>query len=311
MSLDSKLAAQISAAAQKNGLAVTAAEPGTSFNGTATTRFTIALAADPSKTETLELASTFDAGDSKFAAGIDTYFAESAKRLRNPRPDCYITLGGLPISFRTWAWPFHRSTSGADSFIVHGEAWVEDGKTAAEVQLRAKVSASMTVTFSEVIAAPEQIFSESFIYNAVRKILDQGQLELVKSGARQPVPVTTRYYSPKQRKFIFNDTDDQQLHDFLAAKVYWLSGVLGNNEPVWVLDPRDAQYLNTTVEKLKKVAESLAQDGILQLQRDTEFATPSDGLMSHTAQYAAELQEALDFTRPTFNEEMRAGHTNM
>lgn len=311
MSLDSKLASQIGAAASKNGLEVISAEPGTAFDGTATAKLTIALAADRSKTETLELAATFDASQEKFAAGIHTYFAESAKRLRNPRPDCYVTLGGLPISFRSWAWPFHLSTSGADTFIVHGEAFLEDGKTAEDAQLRAKVSASMTVTFIDVIAAPEQPFAESFIYNAVRKIMDQGQLELVKSGNRQPVPVTTRYYSMRQNKFIFNDTNEQQLQDFIAAKVYWLSGVLGGKQPVWVLDPRDAQYLNTTVEVLKKTAETLAQDGILQLQQDTEFAVPTEALMGHAEQYDAELKEALDFTRPTFNEEMRGGHTNM
>src|SRR6201999_4316376 len=102
-------------------------------------------------------------------------------------------------------WPFHLSTSGADTYIVHGEAKLEDGTTAADAQLRAKVSASMTVTFAEVVPAPEQPFAEGFIYNAVRKILDQGQLELVKSGNRQPVPVTTRYYSRWQNKFTFND----------------------------------------------------------------------------------------------------------
>jgi len=169
----------------------------------------------------------------------------------------------------------------------------------------------MTVTFAEIVLAPEQPFSEGFIYNAVRKTMDQGQLELVKSGNRQPVPVTTRYYSHKQKKFVFNDTDEQQRQDYIAAKLYWLSGVLGDMQPVWTLDPRDAQYLNTTVEDLRKTVESLAGEGILQLSKDTEYATATAALMDHHAEYESELAEALAFLKPSFNEDMRGGHTNM
>jgi hypothetical protein len=219
-----------------------------------------------------------------------------------------MTLHGLPLSFGKFEWPFHASTSGADTYIVHGEAKLEDGK---ESVLHAKVAASMTVTFAEVVAALEQPFAESFIYNAVRKTMDQGQLELVKSGNRQPVPVTTRYYSSKQKRFIFNDTTEEQRQEFLAAKVFWLSGVLGGGEPVWLADPRDAQYLNTTVEELKKTAAAVAGEGIIRLAADTEFATPTEALMGHQEAYEQELAAALQFIKPSFNEDMRAGHTNM
>ena len=88
------------------------------------------------------------------------------------------------------------------------------------------------------VKAPEQPFAEGFIYNAVRKTIDQGQLELVKSGNRKPGPVTTRFYSPWKKRFNFNDTTEAQRQEYLAAKVFWLSGVLGGGQPVWVLDPR-------------------------------------------------------------------------
>lgn len=309
MAEQNNLRAQMEAAAKQAGLQVAGQEPGTAFDGRSTIKFTLALADDAAKSETLELSDSINLVDAKLSGGLATYLAESNKRLRNPRPDCYVTLGGLPLSFRNFAWPFHRSTSGADTYIVHGEAWLEDGKGAAT--LHAKVSGSMTVTFSEVIAAPEQPYGEGFIYNAVRKVMDQGQLELVKSGNRQPVPVTTRYYSMKQNKFVFNDTNEKQRQDFLASKVFWLSGVLGGGQPVWLLDPRDAQYLNTTVDALKKTAESLASDGVFTLQRDTEFAVPTESVMNHAPEFEALLQEALNFTKPSFNEEMRAGHTNM
>ena len=239
---------------------------------------------------------------------LQAYLNETATRLRNPRPDCYLSLGGLPLSFRAFAWPFHESTSGADTFLVHGEILLEDGEGSL---LHAKISASMTVTFSEIVAAPEQPYAEGFIYNAVRKTIDQGQLELVKSGNRQPVPVTTRYYSMKQKKFVFNDTSEAQRSEYLAAKAFWLSGVLGQGKPVWLADPRDAQYLNTTVATLKETATTLAGEGLIHLAADVEFATPTEALMAHRAKYLAEMQEALEFIKPTFNEEMRGGHTNM
>ena len=311
MALETKLAEDIRSAAKQAGLEVTSADAASGFNGIPTAKFTLALAGDPAKTETLELSEDFDATDAKFAAELSRYLRENAKRLRNPRPDCYVTLGGLPISFRSWQWPFHLSTSGADTYIVHGDAFLEDGHTAADAQLRAKVSASMTVTFADIVPAAEQPFAEAFIYNAVRKIMDQGQIELVKSGNRQPVPVTTRYYYSKQGKFVFNDTTHDQRQDYLAAKVFWLSGVLGGGRPVWLLDPRDAQYLNTTVEELKNNMDAIAKDGLIHLQQDTEFAVATEALMGLRLTYEEELAEALAFTKPTFNEDMRGGHTNM
>ena len=301
-------AAHLEAAAKAAGLTLTAIEPGTDFSGTPTTRATVALASDPSKTQTVELSEAFDASNPKFAAELATFFAEAALRLRNPHPDAYLTLHGLPLTFRKFAWPFHGSTSGADTYIVHGEIHLADGK---ESLLHAKVSAALTQTFAEVVAALEQPFAEGFITNAVRKTLDQGQLELVKSGNRQPVPVTTRYYSMKQQRFIFNDTNEKQRHDYLAAKVFWLSHVLGGGAPVWITDPRDAQYLNTTTAELKKTAALLVQEGLVLLEGDGEWASATDTLRNQEDKYRAELEEALVFIKPSFNEDMRAGHTNM
>lgn len=326
IALATKLAVEVQSAAEKAGLAVVDGVESSGFNGLPTERYTLMFLADaskrnvtvetvasqiPGKREMLELSANFDLARPEFTQPVHDYLLQSAKRLRNPRPEVYVTLGGLPISFGAWQWPFHLSTSGADTYIVHGEARLEDGVTAAEQQLRAKISASMTVTFAEVVPAPEQPFAEGFIYNAVRKIMDQGQIELVKSGNRQPVPVTTRYYSSKQQKFVFNDTDERQRQDFLAAKVYWQSGVLGGGAPVWVLDPRDAQYLNTTVAELRKSVDALAGEGILKLDQDMEFAWCTEPLQSHHAEYDKHLADALAFTRPTFNESMRSGQTNM
>jgi len=134
---------------------------------------------------------------------------------------------------------------------------------------------------------------------------------LVKSGNRQPVPVTTRYYSLKRKEFIFNDTDEAARKKYLQGKVYWLSGVLGAGMPVWVADPRDAQYLNTTAEELKKNVAALASEGLIELSEGGAWAAVTDKLRGLSGQYETEVQEALTFIKPSFNEDMRGGHTNM
>ncbi|MBW4037472.1 MAG: hypothetical protein HIU91_01115 [Acidobacteria bacterium] len=298
----------LEAAATNAGLILTAAEPGTDFAGTPTTRAVLSLAADPSRQQVLELSQAFDASNPKFAAELAVYLREAAHRLRNPRPDVYLTLHGLPLSFGQFAWPFHGSTSGADTFIVHGNIHLEDGNATG---LHAKISASLTQTFATVVLALEQPFAEGFIYNAVRKTLDQGQLELVKSGNRQPVPVTTRYYSMKQQVFIFNDTTEQQRRAYLAAKAFWLSHVLGGGAPVWLTDPRDAQYLNTNVADLKTTVGALAKDGLVLLDESGEWGAATDTLRNQEEAYRAQVAEALAFLKPTFNEQMRGGHANM
>lgn len=295
-------------AAQTAGLTLQPLEPGTSFSGEPTSRYSVSLPATPVKTLTLELGEDFDAADSRFVGELGTFFNETAQRLKNPRPDCALTLLGLPLSFGKFAWPFHGSTSGADTYIVHGEIRLETG---AESILHAKVSASMTRTFAEILSAMEQPFAENFIYNAVRKTLDQGQLELVKSGNRQPVPVTTRYYSAKQNRFIFNDTTADQREAFLAGHVYWLSHVLGAGAPVWVADPRDAQYLNTDADQLRAAAKQLAADGLIELTEGGDWATATPALVAKGEGFDAEVADALAFIKPTFNEDMRAGLTNM
>lgn len=300
------LTAMLGKAATDAGLLVIATESGLDFNQKPTTRFQLALPNDTGRKLQLELSESFNFEKPELLPAITEHLAESAKRLRNPHPDAYVTYAGLPISLDSFAWPFHRSTSGADTYVVHGTAHLANGQ---DSPLHAKISASMTLTFAEIVPAAEQPYAETFIYNAIRKTLDYGQLELLKSGNRQPVPVTTRYYSRWQKKFFFTDSDDAGRLEYLALKCYWLSGVLGNSAPVWIADPRDAQYLNTTVEELQRVAVELEKQGLVQVQADYASATPA--LMARSEQYEARLMKALEYTKPTFNEEMRAGHTNM
>jgi hypothetical protein len=302
----SSLVTSLEAAAQKAGMVLLSTSKGTDSQGQLTTVFQLGLATAADRSLQLELSEGFDFNKPTLLAEMTAHLAAEARRLRNPRPECYVTLGGLPLAFDKFKWPFHRSTSGADTYIAHGEISLADGGTH---NLHAKVAASVTVTFAEIVPAMEQPYAETFVYNAIRKTVDLGQLEFLKSGNRQPVPVTTRYYSRWQKQFVFTDTDDKTRLKYLLSKVYWLSGVLGDSKPVWIADPRDAQYLNTREADLLRMAGHEAGDGFMVL--DGEYAAATPLLLSRAADYQADLEAALNFTKPQFNESMRSGHANM
>lgn len=304
--LKSTLVTSIDDAATRAGLVMLSAAQGSSADGRPTAEFQLGLPGAAGRSLKLELSDSFDFDTPHLLPEMTSHLAEEAKRLRNPRPECYVTLGGLPLAFGQFQWPFHRSTSGADTYIVHGEIQLADGGARG---LHAKIAASVTVTFAEIVPAMEQPYAETFVYNAVRKTVDMGQLEFLKSGNRQPVPVTTRYYSRWQKKFIFTETDDNERLRYLLSKVYWLSGVLGAGAPVWIADPRDAQYLNTTEADLLRMAGDEAGEGLMTLEG--EFAAPTPALMARAEEYCEALEAALNFTKPQFNESMRSGHANM
>jgi hypothetical protein len=306
--LKTSLVASLESAAEKAGLVLVSVQQGADSDGHPTAVFQLGLPGDDAigRSLRLELSEHFDFDRPELLPEMTAHLAGEARRLRNPRPDCYVTLGGLPLAFGKFQWPFHTSTSGADTHIVHGEIHVADGGTH---NLHAKIAASVTLTFAEIVPAMEQPYAETFVYNAVRKTIDMGQLEFLKSGNRQPVPVTTRYYSRWHKKFVFTETDDAERLKYLLRKVYWLSGVLGESKPVWIADPRDAQYLNTTESDLLRMAGDEAGEGLMVL--NGEFAAATPALMARAAEYQAALQSALDFTKPQFNESMRSGHANM
>jgi hypothetical protein len=302
----SSLVASLEKAAALAGLTLLSTSSGSDFNGEPTVIFQLGISGLEDRSLQLELSEAFEFDKPNLLPEMAAHLAAEAKRLRNPRPECYVTLAGLPVAFDKFQWPFHRSTSGADTYIVHGEMHLADGGAH---NLHAKVAGSVTVTFAEIVPAMEQPYAETFVYNAIRKTVDLGQLEFVKSGNRQPVPVTTRYYSRWQKKFLFTETNDAERLEYLLRKVYWLSGVLGESKPVWIADPRDAQYLNTTEGELLRMAGDKAGEGLVAL--DGEFASATPALLARAPEYQAALEAALNFTKPQFNESMRSGQANM
>jgi len=292
----------------KSGLSITSSEPGNDFNGSPTMK--LDLKSRSGSTHAIEISESLGseiASKPDLLEELSSYLQALAKRLQSPRPDVFLTLHGLPLAMQQFKWPYHRSTSGADSFILHGVAQLADVGS----PLHAKVAASLTVTFAEVLPALEQPYAESVTFNAIRKTLDLGQLEMLKSGNRQPVPVSTRYYSYRQERFIFNETSEEGRKEFLRTKVFWLSARLGERKPAWIADPYDAQYLDCSTEALRNSANELATEGWLTLDSSGEYAAASEKLALESESFLQRVGAALAQLKPKFNEEMRAGHTNM
>jgi hypothetical protein len=97
--LKSSLAQPLAAAAANAGLALVSATEGSDFHGQPTHVFELGLDGGAGCRLRLELSSAFDFDKPHLLPEMTSHLAAEAKRLRNPRPDCYVTLGGLPISF--------------------------------------------------------------------------------------------------------------------------------------------------------------------------------------------------------------------
>ena len=65
------------------------------------------------------------------------------------------------------------------------------------------------------------------------------------------------------------------------------------------------------VDELRRIANLLIADGLLRTGEDAEFASATPKLMERREDYAAQLARMLQFIKPSFNEEMRSGLTNM
>lgn len=201
-----------------------------------------------------------------------------------PPPALYVTLFGLPLRVEL-AWPFHKSTSGADWYSLHGRVLLDDGSG-----LNADVAVNLTVTMEQALGSLEPAAAEPVVINAIRKELDIKQLELLKSGKRQPVPVSTRHYDFKNKRMKFEQADEQQLLDFLARKAYWLA-VRGNQE-ARIADPVDLIYLNATPEQMIAAAHALQKDGLITMEKG--FAASTDKLKQKSAEFEAVKNAALE-----------------
>ena len=127
----------------------------------------------------------------------------------------WVTLTGLPLTIEL-EWPFHRSTSGADFWVLHGDIRLENSDG-----LHAPVAVNLSATVREVMASLEPKDAEAPVINALRKEVDRRQIEFVKSGKLMPVAFSSRHYDFKRQKWVFGKATDEEIATFVERKVYW------------------------------------------------------------------------------------------
>ena len=195
----------------------------------------------------------------------------------------YVTLSGLPLSFEL-KWPFHKSTSGADFSVLHADIRLEgsDG-------LHAPVAVNLSETVREVMPSLEPKDTEAPIINALRKDADRRQLEFLKSGKLVPVHFSSRHYDFKRQKWVFGKASDEEMLLLLKRKIFWQTKVFGG--PVWVGDPTEALYVETTPEHLVSLAHKLADEELITLEG--QYASANASLMAQVEHFEADMKAAL------------------
>ncbi|SRR5579875_1110998 len=199
-----------------------------------------------------------------------------------------VALRGLPVRIEL-QWPFHRSEGGSDWYVVHGTLRLNDGSG-----LHADIALNLAQTIKEVLPALDSDLAFWVAVNTARKALDDKQLELLKSGKLQPVPISSRCYSIRQRHFTFAQATPQQVEEFVARKIFWGSGK--EHRQALIADPCDAQYLGAgdpnMVDKLTMAARDLAARGMIELAGD--YARATDGLLAQSGAFIAAKEHALE-----------------
>jgi hypothetical protein len=202
----------------------------------------------------------------------------------NGQKRIYVTLSGLPLSFHM-EWPFRKSTSGADFFFLHADIRLE-GSTG----LHAPVAVNLSATVREVLPSLEAKDVEGPVIAALRKEVDRRQLEFVKSGKLVPVQFSSRHYDFKRNRWMFGKASDEEMALLVTRKVYWQTRLVGG--PVWIADPTEALYVETSSGHLLDVARKLESQGLIKLEG--EWATANPSLMEQAAKFEADMLAALE-----------------
>jgi len=208
--------------------------------------------------------------------------------------------------------------------VLHGDIRLENSDG-----LHAPVAVNLSATVREVLASLEPKDAEAPVINALRKEVDRRQIEFVKSGKLKPVAFSSRHYDFKRGKWVFGKATDEVIAEFLERKVYWETrlstqypapsterGRSGANtagigdggeqqvphfvrndtaevQRVWIGDPTEAQYLETTPGHLMEVAGRLvAGDGLVRMEG--EWAEATAGLMGHADRFESAMRAAVE-----------------
>jgi hypothetical protein len=142
----------------------------------------------------------------------------------------------------------------------------------------------------EVLPSLEPKDVEAPVIAALRKEVDRRQLEFVKSGKLVPVQFSSRHYDFKRNRWMFGKASDEEMALLVTRKVYWQTRLVGG--PVWIADPTEALYVETSSGHLLDVARKLESQGLIKLEG--EWATANPSLMEQAAKFEADMLAALE-----------------
>jgi len=194
----------------------------------------------------------------------------------------YVTRTGLPLSIEL-QWPFRHATSGADFDVLHAAITLENSDG-----LRAQVAVNLSVTLREALPSLDAKDTEGPVINALRKEIDRKQLEFVKSGKLVPLLFSSRHYSFKLKQWIFGKASDEEIARMIERKVYWQTRLVGGD--VWLGDPTEALYLDTSTDHIAEIAAGLAHQGLFTMAR--RYATALPALMDQKDRFESEMAAA-------------------
>ena len=197
----------------------------------------------------------------------------------------YVTLSGLPLLIDL-KWPYHQSQSGADWYVLHARVGLDDGSP-----LHAEVAINTSQNAKDALGSLDQSPEvESVVINTIRKAVDDKQVEFLKSGKLQPVPMSSRVYDIVHNCWRFKSATDEKLAELLKRRAYW-STVRGNDAKVRIIDPVEAQYVGSDLTRIGEAALTIAKQGWIILNED--FAQPSERLKNASGEMEAALQNGL------------------
>lgn len=195
----------------------------------------------------------------------------------------YVTRTGLPVSFK-FDWPFRHATSGADFDVLHAEITLENSEN-----LRALVAVNLSATLREVLPSLEPKDTEAPAINALRKEIDNQQIEFKKSAKLVPLPFSSRHYDFKRNTWIFGKATDEEIEQLIERKVYWQTRLVGGD--VWLGDGTEAMYIQSSTDHIAEIAASLAARGLFTMGRRYASALPP--LMDQRERFEAEMLAAV------------------
>ena len=87
----------------------------------------------------------------------------------------------------------------------------------------------------------------------------------------------------------FGKATEDDIRQLVCRKVYWQTKLVGG--PVWIGDPTEALFVDTTPGHILEVARRLAEEGLLTVEG--EYASANASLMALAEKFEADMQSAV------------------